>query len=105
MSAFMTSVLGGVVQVLFPMILKGLDIWMQTKNKNKAMTESYYSFLQQIDAAGAAKVSQYLASEDALAEKQDELRKQLEELKKEVIEEEQRNPAVSPAMRRNFTKR
>lgn len=95
----MSSILSSVIGLAFPLILKALDVWMKTKDKNKAMTESYYNFLKQIDAAGAAKVTQYLAAEDALEAKQ-------EELKKEIIEEEKkRNPGVSPAVHRNFTKR
>lgn len=99
----MSSFIGFILEMLFPLILKALDVWIKTKDKEKAMVDSYYNFLQQIDQAGAAKVSQYLAAEDALKAKQNELRKELEEAAKPINPKEpERNPAVSAAMQRNF---
>lgn len=89
------------LEMILPFIFKFLDLWLQKNAKNKAMVDSYYNFLQQIDSAGAANVRQYLASEDALKTKQEELKKELEA----PAPEPERNPAISPAMKRNFLKR
>lgn len=57
--------------------LSVLDLWLKKNAKNKDMVESYYNFLKQVDKAGALKVANYLASEDALKAKQEQLKNEL----------------------------
>lgn len=61
-------------KILFPLI----DAWVKKNDKDGKMLESYYSFLKEVDKSGAAKVQNYLQSEDALLKKQNELKQQLE---------------------------
>lgn len=68
-----------IINTLAPIAFKLLDIWLQKNAKDKEMINSYYEFLRQVDKSGAAKVANYLAAEDALKKKQDELKKELEQ--------------------------
>lgn len=67
-----------ILEIFLPMALKALDLWIQKSAKNKEMIDSYYNFLKQIDQSGALNVKQYLSSEEALKQKQEELRKEIE---------------------------
>lgn len=70
-----STILSLVVSVAF----KLLDFWVKKNQKDKEMVESYYEFLKQVDKAGAAKVANYMSAENVLKDKQDELRKRLED--------------------------
>lgn len=74
MSWFLSLISSGLGKFIFGL----LDMYMRKLAKDEEMTKSYHEFLAQIDKSGAVKVTQYLAAEDALKAKQDELRKQLE---------------------------
>lgn len=54
--------------------LQALNLWMTKNAKDKAMIESYYAFLKQLDISGDLKVKQYLSAEESLIKKQNELK-------------------------------
>lgn len=74
----MTWLMGILNSGIGKVIFFGLDLWFKKVQKDEQMTASYYEFLRQVDRSGASKVASYMAAEDALKAKQDELRAKLD---------------------------
>jgi len=68
---------GTIINVIFKLGLKFVDMYMKRAQRDKKMTESYYDFLDQIDKAGMANVANYMAAENALEAKKQEIQKRL----------------------------
>jgi len=77
--------MGTIITAILPfvgkLLLSSLDWWIKKQKHDQEMLKSYHEFLKQIDKAGLANVANYLAAEDALKAKQEEIRKRLRKKK------------------------